>query len=145
MILKSIVITIIFIQFAKGDEYVEEILQKCNSTNLASECDKYKFLRFLEDFDFEWITNSFVSLVRVPVQEEIPTSPPKYRSDDSEFVKFFKFLRSKILWFLGTHSIAFQLPRRLDVIRGRSAEASEVPEDKAGKDFVVTKPSIFHA
>ncbi|XP_050304362.1 uncharacterized protein LOC126741929 [Anthonomus grandis grandis] len=122
------------------DDYVKDLKRKCSKTKRPFFCMTLRLAQFVQDFDYDGPHNSAVKIVKIK-RQEVDTSDilprPRYISNDSETDKFIKFLQRKLLDFLSTHGIAFEVPTGVRVVQGRSLD--DVSDQDSEEDSSIDK------
>lgn len=141
-LLLRVTVLLFLIRVINSDQYVKDLRRKCTNTGRPFYCVTFRIAKFVEEFDYEGPTNSAVKIVKIKqelqnVRELLPS--PRFTSTDSEWDKFVKFLQRKMVSFLGSHGIAFEVPQGVKVVQGRSLNDvdSEFDDKLDGENFCV--------
>lgn len=122
----SSVITIIIIVGVNTDDYVNEVQGRCQATNKAYFCAKYRLFKSIDDFqigNFNLTSDSSLKFVDIPDDNasDVPGAAPfptarQYFPGDTEVIKVFKFFQRQVNKFFLRRGFMFDLPKDVKVI-----------------------------
>lgn len=126
-----------------SDEYVKHLHKGCYRTKRPFFCVTFRIAKFIQDFEYQGPEHSVVKLVKVQPQMESSDllTTPRFMRDDSEWDKLVKFLQRKLISFLGSHGIAFEVPEGVQVVQGRSLR--DVEMDKSNGNWKLNFYFVF--
>ncbi|XP_066146150.1 uncharacterized protein [Euwallacea fornicatus] len=117
------------------DEYVKDLHKKCSKTKRPFFCVTFRIAKYVQEFDYYGPPYGPLKLVKIKqdslaVADLLPT--PRFLSTDTEWDKFVKFLQRKLVNFVTSHGIAFEVPQGIQVVGERSfREVEGVIHDKS--------------
>lgn len=135
LFLRVIVLLFVIRAINSMDNYVKDLHKKCLKTKRPFFCVTFRIVRFVQNFDYQGPDESAVKLVKIkPVGDTSDLLPtPRFISTDSEWNKFVKFLQRKLISFLSTHGVAFEVPNGVEVVQRRSLNDLETNLDETSK------------
>lgn len=127
------------------DDYVKDSIVVCLSTRSSYYCSKYRFLKFIEEFDIEHSGIGMVNMVRMVgnVKNSVACERYRYKKDDVEVLKFWKFLHRKICTFLGSHALTFQVPEARRMAHHPTVESPLALGSHEGRKLSYNTPFIL--
>ncbi|XP_066247876.1 uncharacterized protein [Euwallacea similis] len=117
------------------DEYVKDLRKKCMKTKRPFFCVTFRIAKYVQEFDYHGPPYGPLKLVKIKqeglaVGDLLPT--PRFVSTDTEWDKFVKFLQRKLVNFVTSHGIAFEVPQGIQVVGERSfSEVEGTIQDKS--------------
>lgn len=141
-LLLRVTVLLFLIRVIHSDEYVKDLRKKCTTSRRPFYCVTFRIAKFVEQFDYDGPTYSAVKIVKIKqelqnARELLPS--PRFINTDSEWDKFVKFLQRKLVSFLVSHGIAFEVPQGIKVVQGRSLNDvdSEFEDKLDGENFCI--------
>ncbi|XP_066247878.1 uncharacterized protein [Euwallacea similis] len=120
------------------DEYVKDLRKKCMKTKRPFFCVTFRIAKYVQEFDYHGPPYGPLKLVKIKqeglaVGDLLPT--PRFVSTDTEWDKFVKFLQRKLVNFVTSHGIAFEVPQGIQVVGERSfSEVEGTIQDKSHEE-----------
>ncbi|XP_066247877.1 uncharacterized protein [Euwallacea similis] len=122
------------------DEYVKDLRKKCMKTKRPFFCVTFRIAKYVQEFDYHGPPYGPLKLVKIKqeglaVGDLLPT--PRFVSTDTEWDKFVKFLQRKLVNFVTSHGIAFEVPQGIQVVGERSfSEVEGTIQDKSHEEVL---------